>query len=824
MPRHERLRPDTGARLSTINDPIAPIQATPENERGIWSSAFNSENDLVALMRYIERPEFTRDENFNLYETVKNDALFALYPGEFLGAQSYEEYHYIKTRVQDNVRDREALAAGGLESFAATMAAGIASPSILFPVGTLAAGLKLGLTVAKASGAFAATTAAAVGYQEATLQSIPNARPLSESLTNTAFATLLGAALGAGSAVIGSGVVGRAASRARPRPTTGTAGPTGTTPPPSPAAGPTPSAPTVPAARRLTTGARAVPDPAKVREGEAFVYDEPTSTVGAARTPTEDPIDPNEVFSPFDKGDVTLVPSGFATAFSNMGPLLSSPTLRGYLSQFPAIREATRGLDGGGLLFRNEEGAPVASSDVQSRIKTYNAHRLQYGLKLDEIHAEQRLSNVVEGEKLSKTELNESGASVIDHIRAGNDIETFEGPEVAIEVAKAFTEAMERVRTEVQRVEFPNASQWPTSPGYRPNMLHAARAQEDRFGLEEIYTEAFAENLNKMVTRLVEQQQVKSGRLEQSAEDLAVADSEELAEIRLELGKIEVAARAGLTPVAKAKLLRVEELKSEIRLVEGEQRVELERQLKLLTDSAAGAIENQQIIRNTRRRRADLNKSVAAIEGQIAKKEAAIIKTEELISKRSNEFIAKMSNLAKRLNNNEVTLTARDLTELEGELSALNRELDEFASANPDYANLAREADGRVDTAFVGRTVANLAGPESASRTHVSVNRLKKSVATARGRVTTLEKRLNNANLSLGQRANIGREVQRAKATEKKAVRDLKLLERQVAVLQRNLEPVDAVNFRSNARAKALMLDAAELKIKVIGTAGAAGG
>ena len=298
---------------------VEPVTRQPLSERGVWRSAFDLESDITALVEIVEQQSIPMDPEFNLPEYGKDDPLFEAYTGEFLGAQSAAEYDLIQARLRSKIASRETLERSGLNAFAATLVAGIVSPTTLLPGGAVVRGARLGTTALKTAGTTSAAAAAAVGIQEAILQENVNDRTLFESATNVAAGALLGGALGAG--------VGALAGRI---PTPRSFDEEVIVPYEAPSAVPTPA---------VEAADDAAIPPGIVVSDEAGPPINPTGSA-AAKAAAD--------------GDIRLDSAlGTATFFGKVSryAALNSPTVSGYLNDIPSIRDSMRALDSGGLLF-----------------------------------------------------------------------------------------------------------------------------------------------------------------------------------------------------------------------------------------------------------------------------------------------------------------------------------------------------------------------------------------------------------------------------------------------------------------------------------------
>ncbi len=469
---------------------VEPVTRQPLSERGVWRSAFDLESDITALVEIVEQQSIPMDPEFNLPEYGKDDPLFEAYTGEFLGAQSAAEYDLIQARLRSKIASRETLERSGLNAFAATLVAGIVSPTTLLPGGAVVRGARLGTTALKTAGTTSAAAAAAVGIQEAILQENVNDRTLFESATNVAAGALLGGALGAG--------VGALAGRI---PTPQAFDEEVIVPHEAPSAVPTPA---VEAA-----------DDAAIPPG-VVVSDE----AGPPINPTGD-----EAVAEAADGDVRLDSAlGTATFFGKVARFaaLNSPTVSGYLNDIPIISDSMRALDSGGLLFRDSEGKIAATSDVSSRKKAWEGqYKRAHEASIAAIKAYQKEVPRA-ADRMSKKEILERASDAIDRgVRESDD------PPVIAEVVEAYQQYVFRpFFDEAERLGFTGADKWMDPNRYVPHKVRRQIVTGKHEQFVEILTEYFAETISGRVHKALESLKERSEGRRQAIKDLDVSEFE----------------------------------------------------------------------------------------------------------------------------------------------------------------------------------------------------------------------------------------------------------------------------------------------------------
>jgi hypothetical protein len=156
----------------------------------VMSSAFGLENDVVAVWDLMTAPQFKRDDTFDRMAATKASPFWeSPYRDNFAEAGSAEHWQYIADKIAREQKQRQILDAAGWGGFAAQMAAGIASPTMLIPGLTPLRG-------AKAIASAAALGVAAAGIQEIPLQLAQETRTVEEGAFAVGAGAFLGGVLG----------------------------------------------------------------------------------------------------------------------------------------------------------------------------------------------------------------------------------------------------------------------------------------------------------------------------------------------------------------------------------------------------------------------------------------------------------------------------------------------------------------------------------------------------------------------------------------------------------------------------------------------------
>lgn len=173
---------------------IAPQGEAQPPAVSLWGAGFRQNNDVANLMDYVTRPLYEPDPNFDFRARAARSELFQQMPDNFLNAQSEAEFDAVERRVAQEIKDRNALAAGGWAGLGVGLATGLLSPTILLPGGAAVRGGG----VVKTAASMAAWSVVAVGAQEVVLQANQETRTGTDTAIALGAAAVLGGVLGGG--------------------------------------------------------------------------------------------------------------------------------------------------------------------------------------------------------------------------------------------------------------------------------------------------------------------------------------------------------------------------------------------------------------------------------------------------------------------------------------------------------------------------------------------------------------------------------------------------------------------------------------------------
>lgn len=177
----------------------------PESGIGeIFGAAFTLESDVFAAYQHLTRPTFPVDNNFNLFDALKDDPLAQDYADNLARAQSNDELNFIRGQINSELRAKQVMASGGWTGLVAGLTAGTLSPTLFIP---LVGGAKGALGIAQTFG----LAAAAAGAQEAALLGLHETRTWEEAAFGVAAGTVIGGLLGSAAKYMTPAAMERAA-------------------------------------------------------------------------------------------------------------------------------------------------------------------------------------------------------------------------------------------------------------------------------------------------------------------------------------------------------------------------------------------------------------------------------------------------------------------------------------------------------------------------------------------------------------------------------------------------------------------------------------
>ena len=193
------VQPISAPVLSTpeMTSPVSvpPPEPEEEDKPSLLGAAFRQENMIVSAIDAVQ-PDFKPEEGHDPLEVIAGSMYEEQYLDNFVGSRSEAETRHIMSRISREEKDRERIAAGGAWGFAAALAAGMADPTILIPVGGVAKTIKGTVSVGRTMAKVGAASGGAMALQEAGLQATQEVRPWQESAMAIGGGTLLGGILG----------------------------------------------------------------------------------------------------------------------------------------------------------------------------------------------------------------------------------------------------------------------------------------------------------------------------------------------------------------------------------------------------------------------------------------------------------------------------------------------------------------------------------------------------------------------------------------------------------------------------------------------------
>lgn len=167
-----------------------PEATAPFQLRPALDAAFGLENDVNAWWDVLTAPTFDEDPAFDAFKRTKESPYWENNRDSFVGAQSEEHWQYIAAKIEKENKAREVLGSySPWVSIPATLAAGLASPTMLLPGLTPLRGMR-GIAAAAGLGTLGA------GLAEIPLQMSQETRTAREAFESLAAGTILGGLLG----------------------------------------------------------------------------------------------------------------------------------------------------------------------------------------------------------------------------------------------------------------------------------------------------------------------------------------------------------------------------------------------------------------------------------------------------------------------------------------------------------------------------------------------------------------------------------------------------------------------------------------------------
>src|SRR5690348_13807463 len=109
---------------------------------GALDAGFYLENDVANVFELMNKPAFNEDPQYDLAGDLKAKGLWE-HRDSYLGSPSAGQTDYITGKIAKEQQAKETLASAGMGGIAATIAAGLMSPTIFIPlIGPEARGLR----------------------------------------------------------------------------------------------------------------------------------------------------------------------------------------------------------------------------------------------------------------------------------------------------------------------------------------------------------------------------------------------------------------------------------------------------------------------------------------------------------------------------------------------------------------------------------------------------------------------------------------------------------------------------------------------------------
>jgi hypothetical protein len=171
-------------------EPIAEIASN----RTTLDTAFELENPVYNFIDWLGKPTFDADPTYTVDQFIEQrnkTPFFNEYREKFYGVRSKEEFDFVRSEIEEEIQQREFLAAQGWGGVVAAIGAGLLSPTMLIPafgqvkgLNAIATGMGYGML--------------AGGLDEAMLQLNQETRGVGETALTVGAATVAGGLLGAG--------------------------------------------------------------------------------------------------------------------------------------------------------------------------------------------------------------------------------------------------------------------------------------------------------------------------------------------------------------------------------------------------------------------------------------------------------------------------------------------------------------------------------------------------------------------------------------------------------------------------------------------------
>jgi hypothetical protein len=196
-----------------LPEPAAPAPAPSTGEvltsaferNNLIGSAFTNDYNFAGI-------DNSLDPNYSAWNEIKGTPYESKW-NIFASSNNHRYTDALKLQIDQEDKNNRTLAAGGWTSTAANLAAGILDPTIFIPVGGEIAKGAEGYRILRAGARTAIAGGVATAAQETGLQATQETRPVSESVENVGFGTILSGIVGTGAAAIFSKGEAKAAQK-----------------------------------------------------------------------------------------------------------------------------------------------------------------------------------------------------------------------------------------------------------------------------------------------------------------------------------------------------------------------------------------------------------------------------------------------------------------------------------------------------------------------------------------------------------------------------------------------------------------------------------
>lgn len=203
------ILPETPEQTRLYRQPLGREPAPPEagpGTLGVLGAAFRLNNPATSVYEYLQRRAGLADDPEFRIEQLRDEIAGSRYEAEYLdrfaGVGSMAEAHSIMRQIDQEEADRRIMSGAGVGGIVASVAAGMADPTIFIPGTVFLKGGRAGLAAIRTGISTAAAGAAAAALQETALGATQQTRTLDEAAVNIGAATILSGILGAGAGAL----------------------------------------------------------------------------------------------------------------------------------------------------------------------------------------------------------------------------------------------------------------------------------------------------------------------------------------------------------------------------------------------------------------------------------------------------------------------------------------------------------------------------------------------------------------------------------------------------------------------------------------------